>query len=351
MLTLLVIAAVALLVAMNALFVATEFALVAARPSHLSKMIEEGSRAAVLADRARQALRLQMSGAQLGITVSSVAVGILAEPALGRFLEKLFVALTFGTDSAHVVSWILAIVIAAFVQMLFGEMIPKNVAIAEPERTLRWTIIWHSAFVRVAKPLVIVVDRVAALIIRAFGLTPVDAVERAVGAAELSAVFKESRRDGLIESFELELLSGALDLGQRKVLSVMMLRDKVVTVDCRSPVHEVERIIGESGLSRIPLRDADGGLRRFVHARRLLGLPVAAQDEALTMESTRPLMTIDPALPLDDALRLFRHERERLAVVHDPKDPINAWMGVVSLEDVVEELVGDIRDETDLKDG
>ena len=339
--------ALVVLVGVNALFVATEFALVAARPGRLEEAADGGSRLAARGLRAQSALRLHMSCDQLGITASSIAVGILAEPALGQYLAWPLEVTGMSDGAVDATSWVLAIVVAAFFQMLFGEMVPKNLAIAQPERTLRLAIGPHLAFLAVFRPLVVLLDRAATLCVRPFGLTPVDEVHRAVGVPELASLLRSSHDERLIEDFEHDLLAGALDLGRLTVASVMVPRDEVVVVGRRAPVGEVELVMEETGLSRIPLVDDDGAVRRFVHARRLLILPPEARDEPLTMESTRPLYVLRPDLPLDDALRTLRGWRQRLALVRAAGEAPDAWQGVVSVEDMVERLVGDIRDETE----
>jgi CBS domain containing-hemolysin-like protein len=343
MVTALALCSVLLLVAVNALFVATEFALVAARPTVLADAAERGSRAASRALRARRDLRLQMSGAQLGITASSIALGVLAEPAIGGLLEDLFSVVAVPEGAADTASWVAAIGLAAVIQMLFGELVPKNLAIAAPERTLRWTVTLHTVFVSLTKPAVVALDRVSALLIRPFGLTAVDEIHRAVGAAELTSMLDASRKEGLIDGFEHDLLSGALDLGRRTVASVMVPRPEVVTVDRWAPVHEVERVLASSGHSRLPLTGPDGGLVGLVHARSVLRLPVGAADDTLTTEEVRTMAVLSPDQPLDEVLHLLQRERIRLAAVIGTE----GWIGIVSLEDVLEELVGDIRDETD----
>lgn len=341
--TALAIFSVLVLVGVNALFVATEFALVAARPAVLADAAENGSRAASRALRARRDLRLQMSGAQLGITASSIALGILANPAIGGIVGDLFGSLGLSERTVEVASWSVSIALAAVVQMLFGELVPKNLAIAAPEQTLRWTVTPHAGFVALARPAVVLLDRVSALLVRPFGLTAVDEISRAVGAPELASMFETSRRKGLIDGFEHDLLSGALDLGRRTVGSVMVPRSEVATVDRWAPVNEVERVLAASGHSRLPLTGPDGVLMGVVHARSVLRLPAAAENDTLTLEEIRTMAVLPPDLPLDKALQLLRRKRIRLAAVVEE----DRWIGIVSLEDVLEELVGDIRDETD----
>ena len=202
--------AVVVLIATNAVFVATEFALVASRPSRLQERAQLGSRVASSALAARSDLRRQMSGAQLGITLSSVALGILAEPAIGPMVASVLEPIGVPTTAVGTVSWLVALGAASVFQMLFGELVPKNLAIADPERTLEWVMPIHRVFVAISGPAILVLDRVAALLVRPLGHRPVNSIEHSLGEAELSAVLAASRKEGLIEGFEHDLLASAL---------------------------------------------------------------------------------------------------------------------------------------------
>ena len=337
--------AVVALVAMNALFVATEFALVAARPSSLEAAAADGSGSAARALVARRDLRVQMSGAQLGITVSSIALGVLVEPTIGRRMESITYAAGLPSGVSSTVALVLVIGLAAVFQMLCGELVPKNGAIADPERTLRWTVRTHGAFVALVRPAILVVDRLATWAVRPFGLTPVDEIERAVGVPELTALLDASRDDGLIDPFEHELLTGVLDLGRHTSASVMVPRSEVVTVDRRQPLSEIEGVVASSGHTRLPmLRSPTGELAGMVHAKDLLRLPLEARDEPVPMESIRSLPVLRSDLLLDDVLQWLRRSRSQMAVV---VDGTGEWVGILSMDDVVEEMVGEIRDESD----
>jgi CBS domain containing-hemolysin-like protein len=239
---------------------------------------------------------------------------------------------------------VLAIGLAAVFQMLFGELIPKNFAIADPERTLRWTVRLHAAFVAVLRPGIVVVDRLAAMAVRPFGLTPVDEIRRAVGAPELTALLDASREDGLIERFEHDLLTGVLDLGRQTASSVMVARSGVVAVDRRLPLVEVEEAMATSGHTRLPMLDRrTGEVVGMVHAKDLLRLPPEARGEPVPLESIRSLLVLHTDLLLDDVLQGLRRSRSQMAVVVDGS---GSWVGVLSMDDVVEELVGVIPDES-----
>ena len=343
--TLLALAAVVALIAINSVFVATEFALVTSRTSRLQTRAEGGSKGARLALTARTDLRRQMSGAQLGITLSSVALGILAEPAIGPWVSSVLEPVGVPEAAVETTGWLIALTGASVLQMLFGELVPKNLAIADPERTLSWTMPVHRAFVTVSAPAIWVLDRAAALLVRPLGHRPVDSLEHSLGAAELSAVLVASRSEGLIEGFEHDLLASALHLGSRSVTSVMIPRSEMVVVDRRMTLAEIEDVIVTSGHSRLVVSGAGpDDLVGFFHVKDLFRLPPEAQDEPIPLELRRRMLVVEPDLPLDDLLLRMRRARNHLALVREPNGPT---IGLVTMEDVIEELVGDIRDESD----
>ena len=343
--TLLALVAVVALIATNSVFVATEFALVTSRTSRLEARAEGGSRGARLALAARSDLRRQMSGAQLGITLSSVALGILAEPAIGPWVSSALEPVGVSDGAVETTGWVVALAGASVLQMLFGELVPKNLAIADPERTLGWTMPVHLAFVTVSAPAIWALDRAAALLVRPLGHRPVDTLEHSLGAAELSAVLVASRSEGLIEGFEHDLLASALHLGSRSVTSVMIPRSEMVVVDRRMTLAEIEGVIVTSGHSRLVVSGAGpDDLVGFFHVKDLFRLPPEAQDEPVPLELRRRMLVVEPDLPLDDLLLRMRRARSHLALVRESN---GSTVGLVTMEDVIEELVGDIRDESD----
>jgi CBS domain containing-hemolysin-like protein len=181
--------------------------------------------------------------------------------------------------------------------------------------------------------------------VRPFGLTPVDEIRRAVGAPELTVLLDTSRDDGLIERFEHDLLTGVLDLGRQTAVSVMVDRSSVVSVDRRLPLVEVEEIMASSGHTRLPVLDRrTSEVVGMVHAKDLLRLPPEARDEPVPLESMRSLLVLQSDLLLDDVLQGLRRSRSQMAVVVDGSGP---WVGILSMDDVVEELVGEIPDESE----
>ncbi len=338
---------VVLLIVMNAIFVAVEFALIASRPLRLKEAAEDGNRNSIRALEAHKDLRRQLSGAQLGITASSVILGIIAEPSIGRLIHP--IAEFFGASEtlAESISWIVAIGLAGTIQLLLGEMVPKNLAVTAPEKTLQRLISVHRLFVVSMTPLIWTLDKLAAVLVKPFGYTPVDEVNHALGASELSAILESSHKKGTIDEFEHELLTGALDLVIRPVKEISISRQEMVVVNKEMTIAEIEQQILQSGHTRLPV--IGKGLDEIlgmVHAKDLLQYGLEMQNSALPENSIRELKTISPETTQEDALMIMRENRNHLLVLQGPD---LKTIGLITMEDVVEELVGEFSDESDIE--
>jgi CBS domain containing-hemolysin-like protein len=339
--------AVALLGA-NAFYVALEFALVASRSTKVEPLAESGNRRAKVALRSMKELNLQLAGAQLGITMASLGLGFVAEPAVARVLEDAigrFVELPSGV--LHTISFVVALSIVVFLHMVLGEMVPKNVAIAGPERTLLWLAVPNRVYVTVFRPFIWMLNGLANLGVRALGVEPADELAQARTPDELTAMIAESREEGLLEEFEHSLLRGALHFGARDARTVMVDRDRLVTVPKWATVGELARVVVASGHSRIPV--TDGGLDDivgFVHAKDLLTTDTEDPGRRLPLPLVRQMLVVPPERSLDALLLAMRQARVHMALVREGA----RTLGMVTLEDLLEELVGDIRDETDRDD-
>ena len=333
------------LILVNSVFVATEISLVASRISRLEELAEGGSRTATRALEARKDLRKQLSGSQLGITLSSVILGILAEPSVGELIRSLLENLGAPSGASETASWIAAIAIAAMLQMMFGEIVPKNIAIADPERTLLRVMPIQRFFVQIAKPVILLLDKIVAIAVRPLSKKLQVGNDSALGMTELLAVIKASKDDGLIESFEHELLTSALDLGRRPVSSIMINRSQMVTINRKMNLSSIEEVVVSSGHSRLPVvGNTENDLLGFLHVKDFLRLPEQSHSEPVPLEMIRRMLIVPPDLLLDDLLLQMRRSHSHLAGV---KNSEGVLLGLVALEDVIEELVGEIEDESD----
>jgi CBS domain containing-hemolysin-like protein len=338
-------AAVALLLA-NAFFVAVEFALIASRSTRLEARAAEGSGAARQALRQHRELNLQLAGAQLGITMASLLLGFVAEPAVARVIESALAEVIELPDRVlHSIGFVVALTIVVFLHMVIGEMVPKNIAIADPERTML-ALAWpNRLYVTLFRPVIRTLNALANLGVRALGAQPRDALGTVASADELASMLGTSRDEGLIEEVAHQLLSGALDLGERTAASVMVPRGAMAWVARTATPADAEAEVVRTGHSRLVVvgDDVDDVLG-FVHAKDLLTLPEAARHRPLPLGRIRTMVVLAPETGLDDALLVMQRARVHLASVAGPD---GRTLGVVALEDVLESLVGDIRDESD----
>lgn len=334
------------LIAINAWFVAWEFALVAAQTSKLDALAEDGSKRAALALGALHRRSRHLVGAQLAITVASLALGVLAEPGVAQLIEP--IVELFGDPPSGVVrgvSLVVAFALVALLHMVLGEMVPKWLALAGPERTVLALAPVNTVFEAVFRPVIWAVDLFASAVLRVLGLRRVHESGAAHTATEFVAMLDASRAGGMLEESEHTLLAGALDFRSRVAAAVMVPRDRVVYVNRRMTVGSIERVAHQSGHSRLPV--VGTGLDNvigFLHVKDLLRLPPEARDEPVPLELIRRMLVVPGDRPLEDVLRAMRRARSHVALVRGPDA---RTLGIVTLEDVLEALVGDIRDESD----
>jgi CBS domain containing-hemolysin-like protein len=335
----------ALLIVANAFFVAVEFALIASRRTRIEPLAAGGGRSARVALAAMQELNLQLAGAQLGITMASLLLGFVAEPALAHLLEGPLERLGLPEAAVHGIAFVIALGIVVFLHMVLGEMVPKNIALAGPERTLLVLAVPNQLYVTLFGPVIRLLTHLGNAGVRLLGAEPRSEVDTVHTAAEFGAMLAHSREEGLIEEFEHDLLTGVLDFAERPVASVMVPRSQVTVLPADATVADAERLAAETGHSRLPIADAGepSTLTSFVHVKDLLGLSSTASRRAVPERLVRPMLRVPSGRTLGDLLVEMRQARIHVAAVQRGRDTV----GLVTLEDLLEELVGDIRDESD----
>ena len=337
--------AVVLLVA-NAGFVAVEFALIAARRSRLEPLAEAGNRRARMALAAMSDINRQLAGAQLGITMASLGLGFVAEPAVARLIERAvesFVHLPSGV--LHTITFAVSLALVVYLHMVLGEMVPKNVALAGAERTAMWLAPVNRLYAIVFGPLIGLLNRLSAGLVRLCGVEPIDELSTTHTAQEFAAVVEHSAAEGFLDEFDRSLLSSALELAGRPVRSVMVPRDQIVAVEREATVAEVVEVMTASGHSRVLVQSGSPDrVVGFVHAKDLFDTNGAGAEQPLGEDLIRIVPTIEEETSLEGALVLMQGSRRHLAVVRQGG---RRTVGLVTLEDVLEVLVGDLFDETD----
>jgi CBS domain containing-hemolysin-like protein len=227
--------------------------------------------------------------------------------------------------------------------MVIGEMVPKYLAMADPERMLLRLAIFNRIYVAVFRPVIRLINAAANAGTRLFGVQPRDEISSAHTAPELADMLAASREGGMIGGTAHDLLSGALDFGARRAMEVMAPRDRLTTVPRDVTVAEAEAVIVASGHSRLLVTGDRSDIIGFVHAKDLLTVPTWARDRAIPQGRIRRVLEVSPARHIDDVLVDMRRTRTHLGVVVDDRETL----GLITLEDVLEELVGEIQDESD----
>lgn len=337
------------LLAANAFFVAAEFAFVAARRARLEALAEQHPRAATSALSGVRELSLMLAGSQLGITMASLGLGSVAEPAVARWLEAAFGLAGVPEALRHAIALVIALGIVVFLHMVVGEMAPKSWTIAAPERALLWITFPFRVFTTVTGPLIRLLNLVANGVVRLFGIRPVD--ERAIvhDVRGLLRIVAESGQTGGLPEDQNRLLQRVLALTELDVESTMVPRPDVVAIPASSDIDAIERIACSTGRSRIPVygEDADDVLG-VVHVKDVLHVAEEQRAEATAGDLVRPALITPESGSAEELLWRMRGGGTNLAIV---VDEYGAVTGLVALEDLLEELIGEFEDESDVRRG
>lgn len=323
-------------------FVAQEFAYMAVDRSRLKARAAAGDATAERALKVTRRTSFMLSGAQLGITVTGLLVGYVAEPLIGDSLGELLGGVGVPTGVGIAIGTVLALVFSTLVQMLFGELFPKNLAIARPEPVADRLAISTLAYLKATGPLIWVFDQSSNLLLRALRIEPVHDVEHSATARDLEHIVAESRETGDLPEELSVLLDRVLDFPTRDVEHAMVPRSRVDVVAVGTDVLDVRRLMA-TGHSRYPVVDAEQGIAGVVH----LGDVLDAAPGATLADLTRPPLVVPTRMALPDALEELASTRNELAAV---VDEYGGFVGVLTLEDLAEELVGELTDEHDTDD-
>ncbi|MFI5842256.1 hemolysin family protein [Catenuloplanes sp. NPDC051500] len=327
-------------------FVAQEFGYVAVDRGKLRQEAEAGDAAAARALKVTERLSFVLSGAQLGITVTALLVGYVAEPFLGGGLDALIGGAGVPAGVSYPISMALALTFATVVQMIFGELAPKNLAIARPEvlakALSRSTLIYLAVF----GPVIKLFDIAASRLLRRIGIEPVEELPEGATAEDLTQIIAEAQKEGHLDAETSALLDRGLDFRRLTAGEVMVPRVDVASVRADDPVSRVVELLA-SGHSRFPVRGADGvdDVIGVVGINDVLAIPPARRSEVPVSEIASPPLMVPESLPVPAVLDRLRAGHRQLALV---VDEYGGFAGVITLEDIAEELVGPIRDEDDL---
>ncbi|UYQ60675.1 hemolysin family protein [Streptomyces peucetius] len=339
---LLLLLALALMLAC-ALFVAAEFSLTTVERGDLERAAEAGERGADSALKAVRKLTLQLSGAQLGITVTSLVIGMLAEPSLAALLRGPLAAVGLGAAASSVAT-VLGVVVSTVVLMVVGELVPKNWAISRPLAVAKVVAGPQRGFTAAFGPFIQHLNSTANRFVRRFGLEPAEELAFARTPEELVALAQHSARAGALEQDSAELFVRTLHLGELTAENVMTPRVDVIALETHATATDAANLTFATGLSRFPVyRDSLDEVVGTVHIRDVLALaPEQRATTPVLSLATAPLVVPD-SLPADRLLERMRAERTMAVVI----DEYGGTAGVATVEDIVEEVVGEVRDEHD----
>lgn len=336
---------VAALIVANAIFVAAEFSFVTVDRPSVERRAAEGDRRAKSLLAGVRTLSTQMSGAQFGITITSLIVGFIAEPAIAALLTGPLQTFGIPAATALPIALTAALIIATATQAIFGELVPKNWAISQPMRVGRAVAGAQRAFTTATGPLVRILNGAANAILRLFSIEPREELASARTPEELLSLVGRSGDQGTLDETTAELVTRSIEFGDRTAADVMTPRPRVVFVRAQDSCAQVIDLVAGTGHARFPVvGDNTDEVIGLAHYKAIL--PVSIDDRALTPISSvmAPALTVPESLELDPLLELLRSEPLQLAVVIDE---YGGTAGVVTLEDLVEEIVGEIRDEQD----
>ena len=342
-------ASVVVLVLANAFFVAAEFALVGARKSRLEELIQRGERKAILARRAVQSLDRYISATQLGITLASLGLGWVGEPRLARLLDGAFTWLPAGIQpyATHTTSVVIAFSIITVLHIILGELVPKALALLYPEEVSMWVTAPLMGFTWVMTVPITALNSTANGLLNLLGINPPGDNERLHSPDEIRILVEQSQEGGSLGAQDARLLEGVFEFSERTAQEVMTPRTRMVALEADSSVQRAAAVIATAGRSRYPVyADTLDDIVGVVHAKAIL-VAYREDPERLLKDVVRPPLFVPGTRKVEDVLADMKRQRTHLAVV---LDEYGGTAGLVTMEDLIEEIVGDIEDEYDATD-
>ncbi|MFP5021822.1 hemolysin family protein [Pseudonocardia phyllosphaerae] len=330
------------LLGVNAFFVMAEFALISARKDRLEAMADAGSSGARTVLDASAHLSRMLAASQLGITIASLLLGRLGEPAVAHLIDTPLTAVGVPEAVVSPIGFVVSLVVVVIAHMLLGEMVPKNISIAGPERAAILLVPPFRVWTTIARPFIDLFNWVANTTLKLLGITPKDELETAFTSGELSEMIDDSRREGLLDDEESARIERTLESAHSEVADVLIPLDDVVCLEQNPTVDMLTAAVEQTGFSRFPVRGPQGRLTGYLHVKDVLDLADAG-GAIVPPQRIRSLPVVDAGARLDKAMGTLRGARAHLARAVDQG---GRTVGVVTMEDVTEAFVGTVRDAT-----
>jgi CBS domain containing-hemolysin-like protein len=338
--------AVPLLVLLNGMFVAAEFALVAVRKTRIEEMVRLGLKGARTVEGAINRLDRSIAATQLGITLASLALGWVAEPALADLLEPLFAFLPgdWSVAASHSAAVAVAFLFITFLHVTFGELIPKNVALQDTERTILWLAAPLVVFARLTRPLTLLMSVTANAVLRLFGFQPAHGEESVHSVEELLLLIEDTEEAGGLDPETADYVENVFRLSDKKVRDCLIPAEKMMALELNTPSEGVLEAVRKGAHTRMPVYEGTiDKIVGIVNTKNLFFL-FSLKGVVVLEDALYPALYLSPDESLATALRLFKKSRRPMALVRDDAGKV---LGLLTLEDVLEEIIGDIEDEHD----
>jgi CBS domain containing-hemolysin-like protein len=334
------------LILLNGLFVAAEFALVSVRKTRIEELASHGVAGARAVLNAIRHLSRSIAATQLGITLTSLGLGFVVEPALAHLFLRCLVWLTGGEHLviAHTVAAPVAFILVTFLHVVFGELIPKSVSLQIPDRAALWLARPLMIFAIITRPMILLMNGLANLILRRLGFQRITGEEMVHSVEELILLIEDTEEAGILDEDQAEFVQNVFRLSDKRVADCMVPRDKMATLELHTPPDKVLEAVRSGAHTRMPVYDTNlNDIVGIVNTKDLFYL-FSLQGVVVLQDALYPALYLKPNENLDNALRLFRKAKRPMALVRDEEGVI---LGLITLEDVLEEIVGDIEDEHD----
>ncbi|HXG10072.1 MAG TPA: hemolysin family protein [Gemmataceae bacterium] len=334
------------LVALNGFFVAAEFALVAVRKTRVEEMVRQGVKRARAVELAVSQLDRYIAATQLGITLASIALGWVGEPALARLIAPFFTFLPEGwrVITTHSTAVGIAFFLITFLHVVFGELIPKSMALQTPDQTSLWVARPLIVFARLTRPLIVLMNGTGNLILRLCGFRPAAAEEMVHSVEELLLLIEDTEEAGILEPDQAEYLTNVFRLTAKQVRDCMVPRERMATLELNTPPEKVLEAVRNSAHTRMPVYEGTlDNIVGIVNTKDLFYL-FSLKGLVVLEDALYQPVYLKPDESIANALRLFRKSHRHMALVRDEEGKIQ---GLITLEDILEEIIGDIEDEHD----
>jgi len=334
------------LIALNGFFVAAEFALVGVRKTRVEEMVRLGLQGARKIDKALAQLDRSIAATQLGITLASIGLGWIGEPALVGLIEPLFgfLAGIWKTAAIHSAAVVVTFILITFMHVVFGELLPKNLALHSPDRAALWLAAPLTVFSKMTRPLTLIIAGTANAILRLWGYQPIRGEEMVHSVEELALLIEDTEEAGILDPEQAEFVQNVFRLSDKRVGDCMVHREKMAVLELSAPPEKTMDAVRTGAHTRMPVYDRDlDNIVGIVNTKDLFYL-FSLRGVVILEDAFYPPLFLKPSEPLDNALRLFRKSHRHMAVVRDDEGKI---LSLITLEDVIEEIVGDIEDEHD----